>query len=544
MMHRGAAKSGMSNKAWLRFLACLMVGVFLSVNLGIGDLFAYTYDGRSNIAASAFLDEDSDGDGLGDTWETNYFGSTGAYNGSDDPDGDGYSNLWEYRNGTDPTDPNDPDNFIGAKGDALQFLKDMMNKQRTTGKRILYSYISTGGATDSYGWTYDNAISAIAFAETGSWQRVKDILDAYIWFQDRDPQNDGRIRRAYWESLPIDDLHVGDCTLWIPTANAEAASQAVGDMSIMAIIALRYHEYLGVPNSDYYTFAKKLMDWIQANAYSTNGDGGYNMVRNSLELVGAADRKSTENNIDAYVAFMKLYEVSNNNAYRTYALHAKNFILDMWNTTDKMFWTGTLDNGITINGGVNSDVTGYDGVNDTSGQPEDPTTWGFLALGEATKYGTGVDWVENNCKVTNMDGYSFGYDFNADRDGIWFEGMGHMALSYQMLLNNTKSDSILDMVMQAQDTNWGGIECASHDGVTTSFGLWTLTDDMHVSPCAWFVLAVDNYNPFWGQAITDPIPYEGQYSSTGTSYIFNDPWISAETLGVAPAADGTARAMV
>jgi hypothetical protein len=49
------------------------------------------------------LPPDSDGDGLSDAWELQFFGAAGA-NPNDDPDGDGLSNLREYRAGTNPTD--------------------------------------------------------------------------------------------------------------------------------------------------------------------------------------------------------------------------------------------------------------------------------------------------------------------------------------------------------------------------------------------------------------------------------------------------------
>ena len=49
------------------------------------------------------LPPDSDGDGMSDAWEPQFFGAAGA-NPNDDPDGDGLSNLREYRAGTNPTD--------------------------------------------------------------------------------------------------------------------------------------------------------------------------------------------------------------------------------------------------------------------------------------------------------------------------------------------------------------------------------------------------------------------------------------------------------
>jgi len=539
-----------------------MAGVFLLFN--IGSAYGYTLVQKVGpLFAGTTVDIDTDGDGLGDNWEIAYFGSITAYDGNDDPDSDNYDNLWEYRHGTDPTDPGDPNYYIPARNRALQFLKAMMDRRVTSGKRILYSYVDSGGNTFGYGWTYDNAISAIAFENAGEWQRAKDILDAYIWFQDRDPAidpgtglPDGRIRRAYWATKPIDDAHTGDCTDWIipPGVNPEASNQAIGDMSFMILAALRYHEYLGREDSVYLSFAKKLGDWIYNYAKSDSGAGGYHMARQYNEMIDPDnfDRKSTENNIDVYAAFMKLYEIAGNHEYRQCALHAKNFILAMWDKGYGMFWTGTLDDGVTINGSDDADATGkirdvygYVDGDPTSGQPEDPSTWGLLALGEDTKYGAGIDWVENNCRVDNIDGFTFGYDFNADRDGIWFEGMSHMALSNQMRGDDQKSNSILDVILQAQDINTGGIQCASHDRVSTSFSpAWWLDTDLHVAPAAWLIFAVNNHNPFWNQAITDPIPYGGGYNDTGDQYIFNEPWTEASVTDITPATDGTARAMV
>jgi hypothetical protein len=46
---------------------------------------------------------DTDGDGLPDEWETNYFGSLTNANANIDSDGDSFTNLQEYQTGTNPT---------------------------------------------------------------------------------------------------------------------------------------------------------------------------------------------------------------------------------------------------------------------------------------------------------------------------------------------------------------------------------------------------------------------------------------------------------
>src|SRR5262249_494508 len=57
--------------------------------------------------ASLLTRSDTDGDGLPNDWEQQYFGSTTAANPNDDSDGDGMTNYAEFVCGTNPTDPTD-----------------------------------------------------------------------------------------------------------------------------------------------------------------------------------------------------------------------------------------------------------------------------------------------------------------------------------------------------------------------------------------------------------------------------------------------------
>jgi len=72
-----------------------------------GKFIGYTYDNAGNLTLRQFAVigvGDSDGDGMDDTWEFDYF-QTLARDGSGDFDADGMTDLNEFRAGTLPDDP-------------------------------------------------------------------------------------------------------------------------------------------------------------------------------------------------------------------------------------------------------------------------------------------------------------------------------------------------------------------------------------------------------------------------------------------------------
>ena len=107
---------------------------------------------------------DSDGDGLPDAWEMQYF-KTLAYGPLDDPDHDGMNNLAEYLAGTDPTDPKSKlaldIHVVGnevrvswpATTNATQYLQSRYNLDQSNGSWIdlrtnLTQVPNSGGYTD------------------------------------------------------------------------------------------------------------------------------------------------------------------------------------------------------------------------------------------------------------------------------------------------------------------------------------------------------------------------------------------------------------
>jgi YD repeat-containing protein len=73
-----------------------------------GKFIGYTYDNAGNLTLRQLVVigiGDSDGDGMDDTWELDYF-QTLARDGTGDFDADGMTDLNEFRAGTLPDDPN------------------------------------------------------------------------------------------------------------------------------------------------------------------------------------------------------------------------------------------------------------------------------------------------------------------------------------------------------------------------------------------------------------------------------------------------------
>lgn len=299
--------------------------------------------------------------------------------------------------------------------------------------------------------------------------------------------NDGRIRNAY-QSGNLLDLHNGRVRLpgwwdenekrWCEDKGFVGTHTGNTAWSMIALIS----SYEVLEDRKYLTAAEKMGDWIINHTWDTRGAGGF---MGGFE--GWRDRqekllwKSTEHNLDAFVAYRRLYQLTRDSSWLKASEHAKKFLHGMWNERDGFFWTGTLEDGVTINKNV---------------VPLDVQTWGLMALGKKERFSRGIQWAERNCFVTaSPDGCKTeGYDFNSDQDGIWFEGTAQMALAYALLGEKKKYEQVIKTLRQAQN-NDGSLMAACHDGVSTGFD-WKYFRRAHIGATAWFIFAERRYNPF------------------------------------------------
>lgn len=210
--------------------------------------------------------------------------------------------------------------------------------------------------------------------------------------------------------------------------------------------------------------------------------------------------KSTEHNIDLYAAFSRLFVDDHQNQWTQAANQAKAFLISMWNsdpTTGGYFWTGTVEDGITVNAGV---------------IPVDIQAWAIQALGaDAQPYLGALNYVETHHKTT------LGYGFKQDGDTLcgdhaWFEGTSQVAEAYLLAGNRAKWQSILDDENSAQLPS-GAMPATDGDDntcVNTGFILdngqpWEYFHRAHVGATAWRSLAENGVNPF-GSSLYSPAP--------------------------------------
>ena len=351
--------------------------------------------------------------------------------------------------------------------------------------RLIQSYVGTPINPDDYmAWVYDNDLVILALIDRGTPEdlsRAKILCDSLIWCQNHDQDfNDGRIRDGYWANDLTDST--GE------NSSIKSPGTGAGNMAWTIIALLRYYEVTG--DTTYLNSSKRMGDWIYDNCYDTRGAGGYTGGYTGWQPQ-KLEWKSTEHNIDVYVAFMNLYKATNNSTWQEGATYAKTFVESMWNESVGHFWTGTMNDGITINRDV---------------RPLDVNTWGVMALDDVNRSAIN-NWIENNCQTTCC-GFE-GFDFNCDRDGIWFEGTAQMCISYQIGNETEKSDQYIDELRRAQtsanNSNGKGIVAACHDNVSTGFG-WGYPNALHIGATAWYIFAERELNPYWGLNTGEPIP--------------------------------------
>ena len=374
--------------------------------------------------------------------------------------------------------------------DEIRFEGDFSSG--TDRRFLLRSYDTDNIYIQNAAFSYDNALTAMAFLSAGYKEEAEMILDAFVYAAENDRYKPDRIRNAY---------AAGDITAfpgwggaarlpgWYDRINKQwyedryQTGSNVGNTSYVALSLLQYDALYS--SERYLNTTGKLMDWVIDNC-SGEGDGftaGYDgWPEGGSDTTYLFTYKSIEHNIDAFAAFSRLYERTGEQKYWDAADSALRFVQSMYDEEKCLFYTGTLDDGITAN---------------TENIVLDAQVWACLALGEEfSPYEASLKVVEE--MKTDEGGYPFCLT-NAN-GGWWAEGTAYTALMYRLRGDEGKALSALAALESIQKEN-GLFPAATTEHLSTGFGLfngtpWEYGTADHLAPTAWFIMAIQGFNPY------------------------------------------------
>jgi hypothetical protein len=180
--------------------------------------------------------------------------------------------------------------------------------------------------------------------------------------------------------------------------------------------------------------------------------------------------------------FKQLYEVTRDQRYKDGYENALAFITSMYDQKNNYFFTGTGDDGLTPS---------KDNI------VLDAQVWSLLSLGD--KYAPYEAALTNALAMKTNEG---GYPFHAanTNGGWWPEGTAFTALALRKYGMNAEAQAALESMISIQMAN-GGFSAATVAELSTGFNLftgkpWTYSNIPHIAPAAWYVMAVNGFNPF------------------------------------------------
>jgi hypothetical protein len=344
-----------------------------------------------------------------------------------------------------------------------------------------------GLATTAF--TYDNALAVIALVACGDVQDARPIGNALVSATLHDRTfGDGRTRNAYragavGEGAPLlpgwwDERN----KLWAEDPAQDGTS--TGNVAWAALALLTLHQ--ATQDSQYLTSARRLVDWVIANAACADGFcggfHGYDPQQVRLSWM------STEHNVDMWAAARWLFRLTHEQRYDEAAMRARR-LLDRSFRGDH-FLLGTKPDGSLSDGGLLA---------------LDVQLWPWMAAGDApAEWRRALGFAEKHLSV---DG---GFDFNGDRDGVWVEGTAQAAMAYRMA-GDAATHARLLAGLKADRTESGLLNATRVPRVTTGLSIdptgASTTPDFfyykrpHLGATAWAVLAETGWNPFTGEKV-------------------------------------------
>ncbi|NEW79574.1 MAG: hypothetical protein GZ086_09155 [Gelidibacter sp.] len=285
---------------------------------------------------------------------------------------------------------------------------------------------------------------------------------------------------------------------------------------------------------DDFTKAEKIFDFFNARIHSelTNGVGGFSQLRDRSGVPN--NHRWMGDNAWLLIALNNYKDRTGNASYDNLASEISNWLRSLQDTDGGLFAGYNPDNSLmnfkVTEGNIDA-FNAIDGYTDFHSQlldflennrwddvdknlvawPTNPTylyaldlhPWSYAifnnypitALTTAHRFLT-TKTATNGAQIT-------GYCFDEDKDTIWPEGTGQMALAFGIAgMHNEKESYLAEMenvlIQSKNHLNAAGFPYASNPGTTFgSNALWTGADtEIAISGGAWYLFAKHDFNPF------------------------------------------------
>lgn len=355
-----------------------------------------------------------------------------------------------------------------------------------TGPIFLASYddVADEPALDGTAFTYDNALAAIALVACGDVAHARQIGDALVLAATTDRADPhGRLRNAYRAGAPggVPFPH----GWWDSRGNhwAEDAMQvgtATGNVAWAGLALLHLAE--ATDEARYRSGAESLAQWAMTQTWDQLWGGFTGGIHGDGAGTLRLGWKSTEHNVDLAALYDWLGRADR--SWQAPAKAARAFVVAQFLPGPGRFLTGTLPDGRTPNRA-------------TSGL--DSQVWPLL-LADAP-----AQWRRALAYVGTAHGVGEGFDFNDDRDGIWWEGTAQVALARAAVGDRAGARALL-RALDGQVAPSGLVWATSVPRLTTGLALAPDSREAdfvyyrrpHLGATAWAVLAARGWNPFTG----------------------------------------------
>jgi hypothetical protein len=253
------------------------------------------------------------------------------------------------------------------------------------------------------------------------------------------------------------------------------AGTATGNVAWVGLALLALHD--ATHEAKWLDAARGLGRWIADNEADARGAGGFRGgVVGFDESAQALEWKSTEHALDLAALFDWLAAVDRvGGDWKKHAAAARTFVDAQWDDRNGRFTIGT----------------GVDGVQpNLQSSALDVQLWSQLVPLAQSRWKRALAYAERE------HGIDCGFDFNADRDGIWLEGTAQAALAYRVRGDRAAADRCLLCV--AREFSPSGYVYATRESrVTTGLAADAYYFRLpHLGATAWTALAATGRNPF------------------------------------------------